>query len=132
MSEAENRIELAGLKVRCRIGVPEEERAQEQELLLDVNFSLGADFAMMGDDLAKTVDYDALVREIEALCKSRERLLIETLAADVAGLILGKPGVQEARVRVRKFILPQCEHVAAEYRKRLGKQEPPRSQRLKA
>lgn len=117
MSSVENRIELAGLKVRCRIGVPDEERVQEQELLLDVAFTLTQDFAAMEDDLGRTIDYDMLAREIETLCVARERRLIETLAADVAELVLAKSGVKEARVRVRKFILPQCEHVAVEYRK---------------
>ena len=56
-----DRILIADLPVSCRIGVPEDERAELQELRVDVELELDIRDASSTDDFEKTVPviYDA-------------------------------------------------------------------------
>lgn len=110
-------IEIRRLKVKTFIGVPDEERAGEQELLVSVSISTRDGFATMGDEIARTIDYAALAEEIQSLSMARPRHLIETLASDVADLVLGNPLAVSVDVVVEKFILPDTECVAVKVRR---------------
>lgn len=105
-------IHIRGLKVRTRIGVPAEERAEWQELRVDVEMTPERSFAEMGDEISATIDYHAVCVEIEALAAAGERRLIETLADEIAGLVIGRHRALRVSVEIRKFILPQTEWVA--------------------
>jgi len=108
---------IAGLRVRANIGVTDEERASPQELLLDLEITVLSDFSEMGDDIARTIDYHALVLRLTALAAARPRRLIETLASDCADEVLSHPEARSVRITVCKFILPQTDHVAVVYEK---------------
>lgn len=112
MKSGRSLIQLDSLVVSSYVGVPEEERANPQQLWLDVELELGCEFAQMHDMISQTVDYAELARELADLAAIRPRHLIETLAADCVGHLLGYPLVQRARVRVRKKILPETDFVA--------------------
>ena len=110
-------IEIRRLRVKTRIGVPEEERAGVQELLVTVRIKPRLNFAAMGDEIGKTIDYAALAAEIQTLAMEKPRRLIETLAEDVAGLVLADPQAAAVEVTVEKFILPDTECVAVHLRR---------------
>ncbi|WP_367872511.1 dihydroneopterin aldolase [Luteolibacter sp. Populi] len=110
-------IEIRRLRVKTRIGVPEEERAAVQELLVTVRIKPRLDFAAMGDEIGKTIDYAALAAAIQELAMEKPRRLIETLAEDVASLVLTDPGAAAVEVTVEKFILPDTECVAVHLRR---------------
>jgi dihydroneopterin aldolase len=105
-------IEIQGLEVFCRIGVPDEERMAEQRLLLDVSMEPIVPFAELEDSIERTVDYHAVSVGLASLAVARSRRLIETLAQDAADWIVENHAVRSVKVRVRKFILPQTEWVA--------------------
>lgn len=105
-------ITLDEVEVFWRVGVPDEERAVPQRLLLSIRLSVDTRPAAATDDLAKTVDYFALHQRLHALGDGREWRLIETLAADVAKLALDPPAVRAVRVTVQKFVLPATRSVA--------------------
>ena len=105
-------IILKDIEVRFRIGVPAEERAQPQRLLISLELDLDTRAAAATDDLAQTVNYFDLHQRVVGLGEGREWKLIETLAEEVARIGLAHPLVQAARVEVKKFILPQTQHVA--------------------
>jgi dihydroneopterin aldolase len=105
-------IEIQGLEVFSFIGVPDEERAVEQRLLLDVTMEAKEDFRELEDSIARTVDYHAVAIGLTSLAAARPRKLIETLAQEAAAWIVENHSVCSATVRVRKFILPQTEWVA--------------------
>lgn len=107
-----HQIEIRRLRVRTRIGVPEEERAAPQELRVSLAILLDRDFAGMEDRIGETLDYAALATGIQQLAASRPRQLIETLASDIAGHVLGFPAVARVEVTVEKFILPETDCVA--------------------
>lgn len=105
-------ILIAGLRVETRIGVPDEERATAQEVEIDIRIQPARDFTEMGDDLAKTIDYAHVCERISQLAGERPRRLIETLADEVAGMIIAEFGARSVEVELRKFILPRTRHVA--------------------
>ena len=105
-------IEIRKLRVTTHIGVPDEERAAPQELLLSIVMTPQASFRHLGDDINQTVDYYAVSLELEALAAEKPRKLIETLAADVADHLLSHHPLRRVDVLVEKFILPNTECVA--------------------
>ena len=66
------------------------------------------------DDLTGTIDYYQVTRRLLAFGENRPWKLIETLAVDIAGMILQEFGPQAVTVRVKKFILPETRYVAVE------------------
>ena len=112
-----NEIRIDSLRIRTRIGVPDEERAAEQELEIDLRIEPTLDFSEMEDDISRTIDYALVCERIAELAAARPRNLIETLAADIADLLLRDFGARSVEVEVRKFILPQTRHVAVRCRR---------------
>jgi dihydroneopterin aldolase len=110
--ESEARIEIRRLKVRTFIGVPEEERASAQDLRVSVSIAPRLGFAVMEDEIGRTVDYAALAAGIQELALARPRKLIETLAADIAAFVLEAPEAVAVEVLIEKFILPDTDCVA--------------------
>lgn len=105
-------IEVRGLKVAARIGVPDAERAEPQGLLIDLRLRPVRGFSQMPDAIEATVDYFAVAQRVTALSAERPRRLIETLAGEIAETVLREFAVRCIEVTVRKFILSDTEFVA--------------------
>jgi dihydroneopterin aldolase len=105
-------ISIKGLQLPCFIGVPDEERASQQTLLADISLSLTHPLSRLHDHIDDTVDYDALSQQLVQEAQHHPRQLIETLADDLAQRCLSHPKVAQASITIRKFILPNTEHVA--------------------
>jgi FolB domain-containing protein len=105
-------ILIADLEVSFRVGVPDEERARPQRLLITVEMETDFAEAAAGDDLRHTIDYYAVSRRVLALGEGREWKLIERLAVDVAQLVLDEFRPVRVTVEVKKFILPEARHVS--------------------
>lgn len=105
-------IHLRGLELPTLIGVPEEERAAWQTLTADVTLRLPGRFEEMRDDLTGTTDYAVVAQRLRALASERPRALIETLAAEMAAMLLAEFGITSVSLELRKRILPGTDHVA--------------------
>ena len=66
----------------------------------------------MGEDLSKTIDYDALSRHLIALAQSEPTVLLETLCHRMASACVQDFGASSATVELHKFILPFTSSVA--------------------
>lgn len=106
-----NQIFIEGLELPVCIGVPDAERSAWQVLRANVWMRPKNDFTAMNDDIAATVDYEAVANRLRALAAERPRHLIETLAHEMAGVVLGEFGAMWVRVEIRKRILPGTEAV---------------------
>ena len=109
-----NLIHVRGLEIKTRIGVPDAERAEPQLLKVDLEMTPMTAFAGMADDVAATIDYHRVCDEVRLLAARGERKLIETLASEIAELVIGDFRAARVRVRIRKFILPETEWVGVE------------------
>ena len=104
-----DQIVIRGLQLSCRIGVPAEERAEPQDLRVHLILDV-APFPKE-DLIDRTVDYKAVSDDVRELAGKGERQLIETLAQEIASLILDRYSVQSVRVELEKFILPETDWV---------------------
>jgi dihydroneopterin aldolase len=109
-------IVIKSLRVEARVGVPDNERAQPQNLEIDLR--LEGDFRGVDDEIERTTDYAAVCALVREKCRLVEFRLIETLAEILAGEILGGfPRVTAVEVAVRKFILPGTQYVGVSLRR---------------
>lgn len=116
-----DRIHIEQLELRVHIGVPEVERAEPQRLAVSLTLEPVRGFDALGDDLQKTVDYFAVCEAVKALAAAKPRNLIETLAEEIAALVLERFAVRGVEVELRKFILPDTAHVAVRLRREASK-----------
>ena len=105
-------IKIRRLRVSTLIGVPEEERATAQVLLVTLILTPSQGFDGLADEISRTIDYHAVTLEIEALAAARPRKLIETLAVEIADHLLGSHPLAHVAVTIEKHILPNTECVA--------------------
>ena len=106
-----DQIFIRGQKVSCHIGVPDEERAELQELLIHTRFSSSIPSSSFSDRIDQTIDYHAVYLRIDEVAASKPRQLIETLAEDLASMILAEFQVAEVSIEIEKFILPNTKCV---------------------
>ena len=111
-----NEILINGLRVGTRIGVPEEERAEVQQLEIDLRIGSATAFESMNDDIRRTIDYADVCRCVEELAAERPRALIETLAFEAGCMVVDGFGAPWVEVEIRKFILPQTRSVGVRCR----------------
>lgn len=105
-------IHIHDLEVFYRVGVPDEERAHPQRLLLDLQLHLDFRAAAASDDLTKTINYFAVTQRLLKFGEGREWKLIEKLAEDIASTILIEFRPERIRVEVKKFIIPEARHIS--------------------
>ena len=105
-------IIISDLEVSYQVGVTKEERSKPQRLLLTLELSADFDSAVVRDELDRTIDYNAVSQRLLGFGRGREWRLIETVAADVAAMVLKEFRPKTVSVEVKKFIIPQARHVA--------------------
>jgi FolB domain-containing protein len=97
-----DRIFIRDLAIRCIVGVDEQERQAEQEIL--VHLTIHADLRRAGrtDALEDTVDYRALKQRILQLAQASRFRLIEALAERIADECLTDRRIERIEVAVEK------------------------------
>lgn len=105
-------ITIAELEVFYHVGVPDEERAQAQRLLLNVELAGDFSTAAIHDDVRATIDYHAVTQRLLRLGEGRSWRLIESLAVEIADLVLREFHPRAVSVEVKKFIIPQARYVS--------------------
>lgn len=107
-------VKIRGLEVATFIGVPDEERAEQQVLKVDVDMEPKKGFRQLEDEIEGGVDYYQVSLRIKALALEKPRKLIETLAEDLAEMIKREFLVDSVRVEIEKYILPDTDSVGVE------------------
>ena len=105
-------ITICDLEVFYCVGVPDEERAQPQRLLLTIEMEHDFRSATGSDELSSTIDYFAVCQRVLKFGDGVHWKLIETLAVDLAEMILDEFGPRSVTLEVKKFIIPQARHVS--------------------
>ena len=107
-----SRIAIVDLEVFYCVGVPDEERAQPQRLLLTVELNLDFESASVSDRIEKTIDYHEIVQDLLAYGEGRSWKLLEKLVANVADRIMTQYRTQSVAVEAKKFVIPQARYVS--------------------
>lgn len=82
-------ILLHNISVWTRIGVPDAERKNTQQILVTAELLCPLQKIALSDDIAEGIDYAQLVLEVQELAKN-ERKTIERFAEDISASILQK------------------------------------------
>lgn len=94
---------IQGLEVQACVGVPDEERAHPQRVLMDLKLELDLKEAGKQDWVEATVDYAAVAEGVKRLVEGRSFRLVEAIAESVAELLISRFNVARVSVKVRKF-----------------------------
>jgi 7,8-dihydroneopterin aldolase/epimerase/oxygenase len=105
------KISIVDLEVFYRVGVPDEERAKPQRLLLTIEMNFDFSKAAKTDSIADTIDYFAVSQRLLKFGEGKSWKLIEKLAADIREVILSEFKPAGVSVQVKKFPIPEANHV---------------------
>ena len=105
-------IEINELDVKGRIGVPEEERADPQRLVVSLRFRIGASFGSLDDQLERTIDYAHVAAEAGNVVATTSAHLIETVIAEIADALMAQFPIDRIQIELRKFALPNAGYVS--------------------
>jgi FolB domain-containing protein len=105
-------IKIVDLEVFYCVGVPDEERAKPQRLLLTVDMNFDFSIAAVSDRVTKTIDYFAVAQQLLHFGEGRSWKLIEKVATNVAEMIMNEYRPQAVTVEVKKFVIPQAAYVS--------------------
>jgi len=93
---------LHGLKIDCIIGIWDWERRTRQTIVIDLDMASDVRRAAESDDIKDAVDYKAVSKRLIEFVGQSEFQLVETLAENVAAIVLNEFGVPWVRVRINK------------------------------
>ena len=105
-------ITIKDLSVLCRIGVPDQERANPQRLLITIEMAGDFSRAAQSDEIDHTINYYDVSQRITQLCAKESFKLIERLADEISRILLDEFRAEQATVEVKKFILSNARHVS--------------------
>ena len=119
---APDQILVANLELRARIGVTDAEQSQPQRLTVSLVLTPARGFDNLNDRIEGTINYSSVCKAVRELAAAGPpRRLIETLAGDIAALVLARfEHCAVVEVELRKYILPDTDYVAV----RLSRQRP--------
>jgi len=97
-------LSKVSLSFPCVLGLTEWEQRGTQTLELELAMNLDLDQAASGD-LRRSVDYAAALDQVQFIAQRGRWLLLESMAAAMARLVLAPPAAGERRVQVRSVVV---------------------------
>ena len=98
-------------KINPKIGVSLLEKEQPQALRVTCKIVPISALIQLEDDIKNTINYDSVAQVIDKVSQEKEYSLIETLAEAIADKILKEFLVEEVKVSIEKFFLPNTDSV---------------------
>ena len=95
-------IFLRGLQIETIIGIYDWERKTKQKVVLDLDMATDIRAAAKTDDIEQTVDYKAVSKRLITFIERSEFLLVETLAENVAKIVIDEFDVPWIKLVVNK------------------------------
>jgi dihydroneopterin aldolase len=113
----DDEIEIRRLAVQAHIGVPDEERANQQTLWITIRMRPSQGFHGLQDKVENTVDYYEVSQRLAKLAAEKPRHLVETLATEIADTLLSFYPIVFVEITVEKRIIPETEYVAVKIKR---------------
>lgn len=95
-------IFISDLEIATIIGVYDWEREEPRPLFIDLEIGCDISASSNSDNIADTIDYDALSKEIGSFASKASYQLIEAFAEAIAQIILSQNGCKWVRLKVNK------------------------------
>jgi D-erythro-7,8-dihydroneopterin triphosphate epimerase len=97
-----DKILIRDLLVRCILGINDEERRNQQDVLINIALSADLRPSSVHDRLDEALDYRAIKKRVLAAVEQSHFFLLEALAEHVASICLESPRVCQVQVTVDK------------------------------
>lgn len=97
-----DKVFIENLRLDTFIGVNEWEQSVKQTLLLCLELNCDVKKAAANDRLTDTVDYTGIADRLTAFSSAHHFQLIETLAEQLAQLLLAEYAIQQVKITLRK------------------------------
>ncbi len=95
---------LEDIEVEIFLGVPEDERAQKQKILVSVYFEYDTSKAEQSDDIADTVDYFQIYQTVKNFPGEKKYKLLERFYQDLFDFLDKKfDQISNLKLKVQKF-----------------------------
>ena len=95
-------IKINGLRVKSRLGVTDAERANAQEVSLNIRMVPDQSLFGLNDCIENTIDYFEVSESVKKLSTDGEELI---------GLLLTNYPLREVSVSICKYVLSDTDHV---------------------
>jgi len=95
-------IRITNLRLRTFIGFNDEERAKQQDVVINIEIEHRADRAAFDDQVSAALNYKTITKAVIAHVESGRFLLLERLVNDVLEICTKEPAVLRARVTIDK------------------------------
>jgi dihydroneopterin aldolase len=95
-------VYIKELEIQTVIGIFDWEREVRQTVSIDLDMGTDIRAAAATEDINKTLDYKAVSKRLIAFIEAAEFLLIETMAEQVAAIVLSEFPVSWLRLRLGK------------------------------
>ena len=103
----EDKILLNGMEFYGYHGCGEEERRRGQIFTVDAEMSVDLSRSGKSDNLNDTVNYAAVIDEIKQIVTGEPKILIESVAEEIAAVLLNKfPLIESVKIVVSKPAAP--------------------------
>lgn len=123
---ASDEILVSNLALNLHVGVTDKEQAQPQRLTVSLVIRPLRGFAGLDDRIENTVNYSAVCAAVRAVADRRPpRRLIETVASEIAEIVLTGFPVASVDVELRKFVLADTDYVAVRLTRHRAPEAPP-------
>ena len=109
-----DKLVIRKLAATCRLGVFEWEQTSPQDVWIDLTLEIDAASAARHDDVKDAVDYGRLVTAVKQLVEGKSFRLMETMAEEIAALVLKEFPTPAVEVKITKRALPGIESAAVE------------------
>ena len=97
-----DRIIIKDLFLRTIIGINDDERANRQDVLINLALETDTRAAGRSDDIADAMNYRAMTKQVIDLVEGSRFFLVEKMAEEIAALCLSDPLVTRVSVTVEK------------------------------
>jgi dihydroneopterin aldolase/D-erythro-7,8-dihydroneopterin triphosphate epimerase len=97
-----DQIQIVDLLLRTIIGINEDERRNQQDVLINITLYADTQAAGMSDDISDAVNYRTITKDVIQLVEDSQFYLVEKMATEIVAICLRDPRVERARVRVEK------------------------------
>ena len=97
-----DKIFLHDLKVETIVGIWEWERKIPQTVLIDLEMAADIRRAAASDSIDDALNYKLVAKRIQQFVEESRFQLVETMAENIAEIVLGEFGVPWVKVRINK------------------------------
>lgn len=97
-----DKIFLSALTVECIVGIWDWERRVKQKVILDLEMATDIRRAAASDRIEDTIDYKKVSKRLLAFVGESQFNLVETLAEQIARVVVTEFGVSWVKVRLNK------------------------------